>query len=150
MTLSKLRQTLASYLGHFKHADTYNLISSLWARHAWLSECFIFDHGKLYNRFRYAGVFRSLKAQATFFKARLGKETAFFLKVGKFYELFDYHALGFGVAMGLNPTKNQRGMSWVAGFPARFRQHYVEKALKAGVDFAVIEEDAHAPVSKAR
>jgi hypothetical protein len=35
-----LRATLASYLGHFKHANSHNLIQSLWQQYPWLSWLF--------------------------------------------------------------------------------------------------------------
>ncbi len=40
-TVTPLRQTLASYLGHFVHADSRRLVDSLWEKHAWLKEVFV-------------------------------------------------------------------------------------------------------------
>ncbi len=96
--------------------------------------------GKLHDRFKYRGTFRSLRGQAHFLKDRLGKGTVAFMKVGRYYELFDDDATGLGAGMGLKPVPRQRGFRWTAGFPARFRRHYVQKAIEAGADVAVIEE----------
>jgi len=40
--IGKINATLASYIGHFKHADSLNLIKNLWQRHRWLSIFFDF------------------------------------------------------------------------------------------------------------
>jgi len=40
-TVTALRQTLASYLGHFVHADSRRLIGGLWERHVWLKDVFV-------------------------------------------------------------------------------------------------------------
>ncbi len=37
---SVLRATLASYLGHFKHANSHRLIQTVWQAHPWLSWLF--------------------------------------------------------------------------------------------------------------
>jgi len=39
----KIRATLASYLGHFKHASSLNLMRSLWRRYPWLAWLFHFN-----------------------------------------------------------------------------------------------------------
>jgi len=138
-----LRQTLSSYLGHFKHADAFNLLQALWNKHSWLSEYFILDDGILRDRFKYRGVFRSFRAQFHFFRSRLSDEVAGFVRVGKFYELFGADARSLGAALGLHPVETLRRMKCVAGFPARMRNHYVKKALATGFCIAVIEEKGH-------
>ena len=107
--VNALRQTLSSYLGHFKHADTHRLVESLWAEHGWLAQYFILDNRGLHDRFKYRGVFRSLKARRIFSGFVWEKKTATMLKVGKFYEFFDADALNLGAAMGLKPVANRRG-----------------------------------------
>jgi len=41
--LDRLRATLSSYLGHFRHANTFQLWQSLWRDHAWLAVYFDWD-----------------------------------------------------------------------------------------------------------
>ena len=40
--LNNLFATLSSYLGHFKHADSYKLVKSVWQRYSFLS-CYFDD-----------------------------------------------------------------------------------------------------------
>ena len=67
-TIIELRQILASYLGHFKYANSFNLVNSLIIKNPWLSELFIFRKEKLMDRFRHQGIFRSLRSQVHFFQ----------------------------------------------------------------------------------
>ena len=77
----ELRQTLASYMGHFRHADTFNLINSIISQNDWLLEYFVFHKGRLIERFSRKEAFRSMKSQIDFFRNRL-KKAILFVKVG--------------------------------------------------------------------
>ncbi|MBW6519980.1 MAG: hypothetical protein K0A99_03075 [Desulfoarculaceae bacterium] len=46
-TVTALRQTLASYLGHFVHADSRRLVDGLWEKHAWLKDIFVLQQDGL-------------------------------------------------------------------------------------------------------
>jgi RNA-directed DNA polymerase len=161
----ELRQTLASYLGHFKHANTFTLVNSLLAHNSWLREYFIFSKGKLMDRYKYRGVFRSLRAQYLFFRARLentvipphpalspllgerdrvrGSErvhTVIFFHMGKFLELYDQDALTIAKPLGLEMRKDFRGMKYVAGFPIWMEKQFISKVLGLGKDLAILDE----------
>jgi len=135
----ELRQTLASYMGHFKHADTFNLINSMISQNDWLLEYFVFHKGRLIERFRRKEAFRSMKTQIDFLRNRLNK-TILFVKVGAYIELYDEDALSVGRRLGLSVTKARKRMGAVAGFPARFEGRFLRRALSFGTDLAVIDE----------
>lgn len=138
--VKSLRQTLSSYIGHFKHADSFNLLQSIWHRHNWLAEYFFLCQDIILDRFRYRGIFHFFKNQLHFFRFRLGPDTAILTRVGKFYEFYDQDALTMGTVLGLSPVSSLRGMSWSAGFPARMLDHYIRQSLKTGKDLAILEE----------
>ncbi|MCL6584578.1 MAG: DUF1566 domain-containing protein [bacterium] len=137
--IRKLRQTLASYLGHFKHANTFRLINSLLAANSWLGEYFIFHKGKLKDRYKHKGLFRSFHNQYLFFRTRLNN-TVLFFQVGKFMELYDQDALGLAPSLGLEIKENFRGRRWAAGFPVRLEREFIDKTLGLGRDVAILDE----------
>ena len=138
--VGELRQTVSSYLGHFKHAQTWNLLKKVWARFVWLREYFFLVDGRLLDRFRYRGAFRSLHAQLHFFRYRLGKAVALLVRVGKFYELHGLDARKLAPLLGLKINNDLREGAVCSGFPAWMWERYLEKLLRAGVSFAVLEE----------
>jgi retron-type reverse transcriptase len=135
----RLMQTLASYLGHFKHADSYSLINTLFLKNKWLGEYFTVRKARLIRKHVRKGVFRSLKSQVSFFRAGL-KDTLLLFQVGKFMEAYDADAMLMNKFLGCKVQKEKRGMSLVAGFPMRFEQHSVFKLLEMGKDIAVVKE----------
>ncbi len=138
---AKLRQIIASYLGHFRHAATFRLVQSLPQKQDWLSLYFYIVNGVLHERFRYRGVFRSLRMQTHFFRQRLAGMALPLIQVGKYYELYDEDARQVLKATGLRLLLlRRRGFDFVAGFPARLRDYYVRKILAAGCSLAVFEE----------
>ncbi len=138
--VSGLRQTVASYLGHFKHACTHNLLKSLWRRYAWLNEYFFLVNGRVQERFKPPrNAFRRLRFQLQFFRSRLGKDVVMLVRIGKYYELFGSDVEKGGVLLKLKRNTRRRGLIH-AGFPFWMRDQYLEKMLNAGLHVAVIEE----------
>jgi len=137
----ELRQVLASYLGHFCHANTFNLTRALFEKHAWLRELFLLKEGKLLERFKYRGVFRSLISQARFFKYRLEGYVVFFT-IGNYTELYGEDALLAGRLLGLQVTRGFRGRLESAGFPRTMTDHFIRKTLLLGYNAALLAEAA--------
>lgn len=138
--VGELRQTVSSYLGHFKHAQTWNLLQKIWARFDWLREYFFLVDGRLLDRFRYQSTFRSSQAQLHFFRYRLGQTVVLLVRVGKFYVLHGLDARKLAPLLGLNINSDQYAGAVCAGFPAWMQKRYLEKLLSAGVSVAVLEE----------
>lgn len=137
--IREFRQTLASYLGHFKHANAFNLVNSIFTKNLWLREYLIFHNAKLIERFKYRGVFRSLRGQVHFFRYRL-RETIVFFKIGNFLELYDDDVSIIGETLGLKARKDFRGMQYAAGFPVWLEEQFVDKVLSLGRDLAIVDE----------
>ena len=89
--VGEVRQTIASYLGHFKHAQSGGLIRSLFTKHDWLEYLFLLKDGNIQERFAPKNQFRTLRYQIRFFRDRL-KGFMLFVSMGKFVELYDMDA----------------------------------------------------------
>jgi hypothetical protein len=63
----RLRAVLASYLGHFAHADAWRLVQSLFTRHGWLGRLFGVHDGRLVPRWEPSGV-TSLRSPVVYFR----------------------------------------------------------------------------------
>ena len=139
--VGELRQVIASYLGHFQHANTFNLVSSLFKKNNWLKEIFFLNNGKIVERLKYRGVFRSLKAQIRFYRDRL-KGYLLFFQVGKYIELYERDALLVSERLGLKVSKGLRGKTEFVGFPKYMTEHFIRKTLSLGYNLALIAEGA--------
>ena len=69
VVIKKLQATLASYLGHFKHANAYRLLRALLAQFNWLRYLFIIDTERIIARWEpKAWQIVGYKSQIAFFK----------------------------------------------------------------------------------
>lgn len=89
-----LRAALASYLGHFRHAQCWRLEASLLARHQWLNLVFRSFHPRLESRL-HAPVETSLAGQWSWFKAQY-PGCLVWLQVGAEWQCFDNDAVLIG------------------------------------------------------
>lgn len=138
--LDNLFATLASYLGHCKHADSFKLLCSVWQRYSFLSRFFTLDtKGMILGR-RYlvpANLF-TVRHQYGYFQKRFSGDIIF-LQVGRFFEF--YHSSSKVVAglLGLAPLdKNRRGAQY--GFPVRRMKYYLRQATNKGKEVVVVRE----------
>jgi RNA-directed DNA polymerase len=67
--LEMLRALLASYWGHFSHADSYHLRQRILQHHPWLTLLFVEHHGQLHAAWQPASV-TSLRSQIRYFHRR--------------------------------------------------------------------------------
>jgi hypothetical protein len=135
----ELKQVLSSYLGHFKHADTFGLVNSLFDKTSWLKDIFIFQHGEMREKYKTKSRYRFFKTQANFFRYKLKGHVVFF-RVGEYIEVYDEDA---DVLTALCPLKlypNARGMKQKAGFRKHRFPVYLRKILAAGHNAALVEE----------
>ena len=140
-----LFQMLCSYLGHFKHANSYRLVSRLLERESWLKEYFFLENRRFYMKYDHGRIFKTIRAQHAYFKGRLG-DALLFVKIGRFFELYGDDAVFAASALGLKIIEKQRSkIGSAAGFPVGKLKQYTRRALAAKKDFAVVGE-SHDPV----
>jgi hypothetical protein len=143
----RLRAELASYLGHFGHADTWRLTRSLFVRYPWLGRLFRLRGGRLAPRWELAQA-TSLRAQVDWFRCDL-RPAIPLVQIGNRVALFEPE-LGLALARapwlgrwrsvrpearpGLTP-----GLSWpvscIKGLGRSLRQ--------AGQSYAFIAEEGY-------
>ena len=112
---NRLRQTIASYLGHFGHADSKRLVGRILLNHSWLLDLFKIEKGKLENRFETNSQFRSLRLQVNFFRIMYPDRVLLF-QVGNFIELYDDDAKMAKDSMKCELKYGFRGIGRSCGF----------------------------------
>lgn len=147
--LEQLRAQLASYLGHFAHADAWRLAHSLFERHAWLGLIFRLRAGRLVPRWEPPGV-TSLRSQIVWFRRALPPAIPL-VQIGNRVALF---APDLGLALARAPWLGRwrgarpearpgltPGLSWplssITGLGRLLRQ--------AGQAYAFIAEEGYLP-----
>ncbi len=138
-----LRQCLASYFGHFKHANSWSLIHSIANRHGWLKQIFDFDmvNYRIIEKLKYKGCFRSFKAQVHFFKSRFGDGWIHLFRVGTYFEAYGDDARILKEKLGWRFKNHRKGLNPCTGFPLEVKELVLPKLLWAGLNFVIMEED---------
>lgn len=111
----RLRAILASYLGHFAHADAWRLSQSLFAPPGWLGSLFDWRQGRLVPRWEPAAV-TSLRSQVQYFRHQFPPALVL-VQIGNRVALFEPD---LGLALGACP--------WLA----RWRGAQVEARIGLG------------------
>ncbi len=134
---------------HFRHAATFNLINTLFIKQAWLKEYFIYYIKRIFGCFKHKGSFPSLYAQVNFFKHRL-TDTILFVKVGRYFVVYNEDALFIAPSLKLAIKEDFRGMSYAVGFPVWLKAGYLSSALSLKRDVAIIYEGMQGRLLKDR
>ena len=135
-----LRQVLASYLGHFKHADSHHLVQSIFKKNPWLRQLFGFYKGKLVMKAVPVEGFLSMRAQVWFFRRHFPGFILMF-KVGRYVELYGRDALLLKGNANLKLREYQRGLRHGVGFPLRMTTGMRRNLLLKGYKTALFAED---------
>ena len=136
---NRLRQTISSYLGHFKHANSKRLVGRILSNHSWLLDLFKIEKGKFKNRFETNRQFRSMRMQINFFRIMYPDRVLLF-RVGNFIELYDDDATMAGDSMKCELKSGFRGIRRSCGFPRRLLPVYQGKILEQGKKIAMVEQ----------
>ena len=115
------------------------MVHCLFDKNPWLKEIFLFQDGKLLERFKHKGVFGSLRTQVLFFRSRFQSHVLFF-RIGKYVEVFGRDALLLNKLFGLKIKDNYRGIRHAAGFPRCMGARFITETLCAGYSLVLVEE----------
>ncbi len=155
----QLRQILASYLGHFKHANAYKLTRSLFEKYAYLKDIFtVNNEGRLIPLYEPPFEPANMWRQYRWAVEQYGGHCIFF-QVGKFCEFYGEQAERYGRFFGLTPLTptslraptvgshkgRGRNTGMQCGFPVRYMKEFKAKALNAGVPYVVVGERGYYP-----
>lgn len=130
--IDRLRSVLASYLGHFRHANAYQLWQSIWHRFNFLPFLFGYDQasGKLHPKYRVPARLRTVMGQYRWISAHYPDAVVLF-QVGRYVEF--YNAKDGVICEGLAlraMAPNRRGACY--GFPCSHIPAYERSLLDAG------------------
>ena len=143
--LRRLRQTLASYLGHFSHANARQLIRGLFNTFVWLHELFALDAAcRIYPCYEPTGLPASMKEQYFWAEQRYSGLCIFF-QVGCFCEWYGEQAERFGRFFGLGLQQDKRGCGITCGFPLRLLKSFKKRVREACIPYVVIGERGYYP-----
>jgi hypothetical protein len=140
-----MRQTLASYLGHFKHANAFKLTRGLFEKYEYLKDIFALnDKGRLIPVYEPPFEPANLRGQYKWVTKQYAG-CCIFLQVGKFCEFYDEQAERFGRFFGLKTQTGTRMNGLYCGFPLRYLKDFKEKTLHAGIAYVVVGERGYYP-----
>jgi len=136
----KLRQILASYLGHFKHADSHTLIQSIFEKYTFLKNIFSINNGyRLVPLYEPDFKPHHLSSQYGWFIDRY-KEYCIFFQVGNYIEFYGLQAQKFAGLFDLKVRNGIRGMGKQSGFPIKMLKRFKSKMLRARQPYIVVAE----------
>jgi len=138
--LDRLAAVLASYLGHFRFADTGRLVESLWRRHPWLAQYFALDleERRLDRRYLVPDGLGSVKRQYRHFQWRFPGDALFF-QVGRFMEFYDAGRSEWPARLSLQPMRRNRRDAR-CGFPLAQTRRHLSALLAQGRAVTIIRE----------
>jgi RNA-directed DNA polymerase len=137
-TLENLRAVLASYIGHFKWANSYRLQMSLMKRYGFLKRFFSLKDGRITENYRVPGNIPSLRLQYRYFKTRFSEDVLLF-QVGNYYEFYQDDSDVAGM-LGLKKIHKSSTRNVKYGFPVRYKKAF-DRIKGCGRSVTVIGEE---------
>ena len=140
-----MRQTLSSYLGHFKHANSFKLSRSLFEKYPYLKDIFsIDDEGSLLPLYEPSFEPENFSEQYKWVTDHYGIYCIFF-QVGRYCEFYQRQAELYGRTFGLKLDKSKRMFGLQCGFPVRYLKDFKKRALLSGMPYIVVGERGYYP-----
>jgi len=133
----KLLSTLNSYLGQFKHANTYRLTHSLFRKYSFLNQYFLLEKNKVKRRYGENKKFKNLYTQYSHF-LKIYRNMLIFFQVGCFVEFYNRQALLAACYFGLCFLRPRKGFNLRCGFPLKKVEKYKSICYKHRIPFMVI------------
>jgi retron-type reverse transcriptase len=138
--LARLAAMLASYLGHFKMAQTYRLCGALWKRYPFLSQYFrvISSAKALERRVQFPMKFSTVARQYGYYRWRFAGDVLLF-QVGRFFEFYQARDQEVAGLLRLKPLRHHaRGARY--GLPVRLGNRALRRLLRLNRSVALILE----------
>ncbi|WP_052566739.1 reverse transcriptase domain-containing protein [Candidatus Magnetobacterium casense] len=144
--LESMRSVLASYFGHLKWADTYNLRSDILKRYSFLNEYFSFDNECIVPRYRFATHFKTSKMQYIYYSGMF-RDSVLFFQVGCFYEFYEEPVSEIREVLNLTRMKeNNKGVKY--GFPMRHEGVFLRRLMQVRTRSVLIVKETGDYVSR--
>ncbi len=136
--LEKLKSTLASYFGHFKWVNTFNLKKSLLKRYGFLKYFFNIEGWKIIPKYKIPVNIPTLKPQYRYFRTMFADDVIFFKK-GKYYEFFEDDS-ETAMQLGLKKMNRHFGCNMKYGFPIWLEKSFIARIRRMGRSLTVVTE----------
>lgn len=137
--LDALHATLASYLGHFKLANSIKLEHRLWHKHPWLRHYFEFSDTGIVRKYAVPRQFDNVKHQYLYFRWQFGQAIVLF-EVGKYIEFYHQDDKAIANVLGLKPLSCNKRRA-LFGFPVHQLPHVMQKLVSYGHACCFIGQD---------
>ena len=141
--IDNLFRSLNSYLSHMNHANSYNLIKSIFVNHPFLFHYFRLDANNKLNRLYIPPkYFRNLKSQYNYF-LRQNTGNILFFQIGCFYEFFHYQAQFVSDILNLKMIFPKYSFINRCGFGVKALYKYVDMIIKSGHSVVIINQTGY-------
>ena len=139
--LDQLFCCLNSYLGHFRWANSYRLVESLWSKFGFLRHYFDLELSTLTLKRKYPlpRIYSGLPDQYESLLSHFSGYIIFF-QMGNFYEMFNRQALLAEKHLNLKIIRGKRWWKEKAGFPVVAALKYGKKARENHLPVVEIKE----------
>lgn len=145
LLLEQLRAVIASYLGHLKHADSFQLKQNIFKRNQWLSHYFRIDaawlsgaNAKLEASYRHPQLWRRISDQYGYYR-HIYPHLVMVFQVGNYFEFYHQLSPELLTLLQLKPLlENKRKALY--GFPLKLADAYIERLLANNYSLVVIKE----------
>lgn len=137
--LEKLLATMNSYLGHFRHAQTRNIIKKILLDFSFLNRYFYVHYHKLYRKYRCPGYVQTLKQQVSYYN-KIFPGSLLLVQVGCYYESYNQQAEQLSAATGYQIRKKHRRFWKGCGFHQRFLERVCQKLEDQKISYVIIQQ----------
>lgn len=135
--LEKLFATVNSYLGHFRHAQTRNIINKILLDFSFLNHYFYVHYQRLIRKYRCPRDVQTLKQQVSYYN-KIFPGSVLLVQVGCYYESYNKQAEKLSEATGYQIRTNYRRFWKACGFHQRFLERVCRKLESKKISYVVI------------
>lgn len=135
--LEELMATMNSYLGHFQHAQTRNVISKLFIDFSFLNEYFYLRYNKLVRKYMHPKNIKSLKQQVNYF-TKLFVDHVILFQVGCYFECYGKSAQKLSLILNYQLKKEWRKFKTACGFHQRLLNKVCLKLDEYRISYVII------------
>jgi RNA-directed DNA polymerase len=137
--LEKLLATMNSYLGHFRHAQTRNIIKKILLDFSFLNHYFYLHYQRLIRKYRCPRYVQTLKQQFHYYN-KIFPNSLLLFQVGCYYEAYGKSAEQFSAVTGYQLKKKWRGFGKACGFHQRFLEKVCHKIEEQKISYVIIQQ----------
>ena len=139
--LEKLFAQLNSYLGHFKYAKTYRIISHIFNSFSFLHEYFELTgtQKKVVRKYELAKTIRFFRQQVSYYSKRYAN-TLLLFQIGCYYETYGRGAKKMHSVLNYQLKRKWRGFAVACGFHRKYLGKVVKVLEENGISYMILKQ----------